>query len=649
AVESETSGLLSPESDALLKLASSVEASAMALSSVVHVDPELTPLLNRLLGSTLVLPDLAACRAAAAALHAESKLAGSAWQLVTRDGLVLDQRGVASAGRDPAAEALASRGRQRAEAEAQLDTARADLATVQSLLGNLDVAQATAQRAAQETALNLASVEAEARAATQQVAEADRRVASRRAELEALRAQSEERMARAESERAGLARIAQETLTAEAERDQAAQAQRRARSAVSLAREQVEGAAAVLLEARSQHATASVQLRAAEDQAQRLRAEAERAAAELGRARAAVADSERSIAAERPSLSADIEELGARREEAVAESDRLRAERGQRLVSQRQAADLLSEARHVLERCRQAREQVSLAAHRSRDELQRFARELADFAADDAILELGDQPRQLRLKLDQWAPSDVAGTADHDPEWLRRRMLQLQREARAIGAVDPQAAQEFKEVSARYTFLAEQSADLERAMTELRGAMRELQDLAAERLKTTFEAVNAAFGESFVTLFGGGSASLALSDPDAPLDSGVEVIARPPGKKLQPLVALSGGERSLTMIALLMALLKVTPAPFCVLDEVDAALDDANVRRFISLLRSFSERTRFLVVTHNRASMEHADRLYGVSMDSSGVSRAVVVELPTANGDDPGTSGRAAAEITTTA
>src|SRR5204863_9854108 len=131
----------------------------------------------------------------------------------------------------------------------------------------------------------------------------------------------------------------------------------------------------------------------------------------------------------------------------------------------------------------------------------------------------------------------------------------------------------------RYAFLQEQSADLQRAMAELRGAMSELEALAAERFRSTFEAVNAAFSECFVALFGGGTASLVLSDPEAPLDGGIEVVARPPGKRTQALVALSGGERSLTMIALLMGLLKVSPAPFCILDEVDAALDDANVRR----------------------------------------------------------------------
>jgi chromosome segregation protein len=146
--------------------------------------------------------------------------------------------------------------------------------------------------------------------------------------------------------------------------------------------------------------------------------------------------------------------------------------------------------------------------------------------------------------------------------------------------------------------------------------------------------VNDAFAEAFSELFGGGAASLSLSDPEHPLDSGVDILAQPPGKRLQSLMGLSGGERSLTVIALLMALLRVAPAPFCVLDEVDAALDDANVRRFIKMVRTYTDRTQFIIVTHNRATMEHADDLYGVTMDASGISKLVAVGLPEQNGRD---------------
>jgi chromosome segregation protein len=174
-------------------------------------------------------------------------------------------------------------------------------------------------------------------------------------------------------------------------------------------------------------------------------------------------------------------------------------------------------------------------------------------------------------------------------------------------------------------------------MDELTLMMREAFDVA-------FARVNLAFGEYFARLFAGGHAELVLSRPDNVLESGVDIVARPPGKRLQPLVSLSGGERAMTMIALIFALLKTNPAPFCVLDEVDAALDESNVRRFTSVLRELGERTQFVVVSHNRATMETAEALYGISMDTHGVSTVVSLKLPTDRADEPAASENTAVE-----
>jgi chromosome segregation protein len=158
--------------------------------------------------------------------------------------------------------------------------------------------------------------------------------------------------------------------------------------------------------------------------------------------------------------------------------------------------------------------------------------------------------------------------------------------------------------------------------------MEELEQFMRGAFDDAFARVNAAFGEYFARLFGGGHAELVLSKPEDVLDTGVDIVARPPGKRLQPLVSLSGGERALTMVALIFGLLKTNPAPFCVLDEVDAALDESNVRRFTTMLQELSERTQFIVVTHNRATMEIAEALYGISMDTSGISTVVSLRLP---------------------
>ena len=161
-----------------------------------------------------------------------------------------------------------------------------------------------------------------------------------------------------------------------------------------------------------------------------------------------------------------------------------------------------------------------------------------------------------------------------------------------------------------------------------------------------FERVNEAFGRTFSTLFGGGTARLVLTDPDDALTTGVEIVAQPPGKRLQNLMSLSGGERALTSTALIFALLTINPLPFCVLDEVDAALDETNARRFAALLSQFSNQTQFIIVTHNRATMEIAGSLYGVSMGDDGATTVLSLRLGEALGHSRnGQDGRGSESI----
>ena len=148
-----------------------------------------------------------------------------------------------------------------------------------------------------------------------------------------------------------------------------------------------------------------------------------------------------------------------------------------------------------------------------------------------------------------------------------------------------------------------------------------------QRFEEAFEAINQGFGETFKQLFGGGGAGIRLVDEDDVLESGIDIIAQPPGKKLQNVLLLSGGEKAMTAIALLFAIFRYRPSPFCLLDEVDAPLDDANVGRFLSMLRELRETTQFIVITHNRKTMEMADQLYGVTMEEPGVSRLVSVSM----------------------
>ena len=214
-----------------------------------------------------------------------------------------------------------------------------------------------------------------------------------------------------------------------------------------------------------------------------------------------------------------------------------------------------------------------------------------------------------------------------NPEASARRIETLRNRLRAIGAVDASAGQEYDETLARHAFLSGQAADLVDASRLLKEAIVELETTMQARFEETFAAVAAAFKRHFTDLFGGGTARLVLTESETGGEPGVEIIAQPPGKRAQSLSLLSGGERALTAVAILFAILEVNPTPVCMLDEVDAALDDANIVRFASTLRSLAERTQFVVITHNRGTMEAADALYGVSMVDRSTSRTVSLKL----------------------
>jgi chromosome segregation protein len=205
----------------------------------------------------------------------------------------------------------------------------------------------------------------------------------------------------------------------------------------------------------------------------------------------------------------------------------------------------------------------------------------------------------------------------------------LHREIEALGAVNLAALEELAAARERKQFLDAQSADLTEAMNTLEGAIRKIDAETREMLSSTFDLVNQHFGRMFPELFGGGNARLVITG-DEILDSGVQVIAQPPGKKNQTIHLLSGGEKALTAIALVFAIFQLNPAPFCLLDEVDAPLDDANTERYAKLVRSMSKETQFLFISHNKIAMEMAEQLIGVTMQEQGVSRIVAVDMESA-------------------
>jgi chromosome segregation protein len=216
-----------------------------------------------------------------------------------------------------------------------------------------------------------------------------------------------------------------------------------------------------------------------------------------------------------------------------------------------------------------------------------------------------------------------------DPDAIEQRLYQLERDRDAIGPVNLRAEEEVQELSTRVTTMKEERADLTAAIAKLREGIDALNAEGRERLLAAFEVINRHFQSLFGALFGGGQAELRLVENDDPLEAGLEIYACPPGKRLSTMSLMSGGEQALTAAALIFGVFLANPAPVCVLDEVDAPLDDANVERFCNMLDEMRNRTgtRFIAITHNAVTMSRMDRLYGVTMPERGVSQLVSVDL----------------------
>jgi chromosome segregation protein len=210
---------------------------------------------------------------------------------------------------------------------------------------------------------------------------------------------------------------------------------------------------------------------------------------------------------------------------------------------------------------------------------------------------------------------------------LEGQLAQHRTHLRRMGPINPEAKQEFDTESERYAFMKTQVEDLRKAEQDLRHVIAELDELTRQEFSKTFDAVDKQFRAMFTRLFGGGSARLALTDPDNLVETGIEIEARLPGRREQGLALLSGGERSLTAVALVFALLKVSPTPVCVMDEVDAMLDEANVGRFRDLLQELSRDTQFIVITHNRNTVQAADVIYGITMGRDSASQVISLRL----------------------
>jgi chromosome segregation protein len=429
-------------------------------------------------------------------------------------------------------------------------------------------------------------------------------VADDAARLAAETREVEERRAkqRAESEAAESARAAAQSDIAEATR------------ALAEARRAAEAESENLSRERAQAAAAAERRRAAAAELRRMESEAAELQTRLGRHEAEQAETRERIAA----LCRSLEELEA--SSPGGEDERASLEReveaaSARLTEARERADSLSlELTELHQRASEARDaRAALEVQRA----ETAAR--LNYVRESCLSELNQSLEEVA--------AEHAPEGGFDLEAARARLEELRARVESFGAVNMMALEELAESEERLTFLTAQRKDITDGISSTEEALREIKRRSRERFRHAFEEVNRNFGQFFLELFGGGRGEMSLIDAEDILESGIDIVAQPPGKRLQNVLLLSGGEKAMAALALVLAIFKYRPSPFCLLDEVDAPLDEANVGRFAAKVVEMSAETQFLVITHNKRTMEAARALYGVTMEEAGVSRLVSVRF----------------------
>ncbi|MEX3557322.1 MAG: chromosome segregation protein SMC [Burkholderia sp.] len=582
-------------------------AGMRAVLSLVHIDDAgLRAVLNDWLGSVFVADELAQALAARAQLRAGGAYVVKAGHLVTRSGVQLyaaDSEQAGMLARQQEIENLGCQGRAQAllADEAKTASIRAEMAhtqATQALGGVLAEAERAQQRvhALQLEVLKLAQAHERYTQRSTQIREELEEIGAQIEERSGLRAESEANFERYDGELAELqARFEDNQLAFEALDEELSHARQQARNlerAANDARFTARNSANRIDELKR-----SIQV--AHDQIERVAASLEDARAELETINEQTVHTGLQDALE--IRSAKEQALGAARLELDDLTAKLRA-----LDELRLAAELTRQP------LRDRITELQLKEQAARLSVEQFSEQLAAAGVDEAAL-LPKLTPELR------------------PSYLQGEVTRINKAIAALGPVNMAALEELAAASERKIFLDAQSADLLAAITTLEDAIHKIDQETRTLLQGTFDQVNHHFSDLFPKLFGGGQAKLSMTG-DEILDAGVQVMAQPPGKKNATIHLLSGGEKALTATALVFAMFQLNPAPFCLLDEVDAPLDDANTERFANLVRAMSSKTQFLFISHNKIAMEMAQQLIGVTMQEQGVSRIVAVDMETAAG-----------------
>jgi chromosome segregation protein len=616
-----------------LEVGQDVQHTLIAAASIIEAEEAVRPLLAALLGSTRIAPDLAAATAA----YRESN---GAFDFVTLTGELLTRHGVFTGGSangngKGSASILARKNQidvlknELAALQTQVEEASRRKGGVQSEQTELQAGLQQAQTELRQTEVTIATRQGELRALEQSQRTLNQKIETVVYEIQSLAEQDRE----GNQKREEMSQRLSELETREkAATDRVAELS----TGLDGLREQREAANAVLTEAKVAFAAeeqmlASLQrqqgpleqrIRELGHQAEQRRKEAEDCLGRKAHSEAEIADARTQI--ER--LQHDREQVSAQTALLVGQRDERQgviSEREEKLRAERESLNQVQQRRSQLE---VELAQKDMAVQNLRQRIQeKYQLNLDDIRSECITITYADEgpARVQTVSPEELAQAGVA------TDWnaVAEQVAALQKRIEEMGPVNVVAIEEYEEAEERHNFLTTQNDDLTNAKTELMEVLNRINTQTREMFVTTFNQIRENFQVLFTEIFGGGKADLHLADDGDVLESGIDIVARPPGKQLQGISLLSGGEQTMTAVALLFAIYQVKPSPFCVLDELDAPLDESNINRFVRVLQRFLEQSQFIIITHNKRTIGMADVLYGVTMQEQGVSRIVSVKF----------------------
>ena len=592
-------------------------------AELVDFDPQVDAVVQQLLGRVWVAEDLPAARRALDAIRS-----GPRPTVVTVEGEIVRPGGAVTGGsdRNRRDDSILARERELRELPGQLEQAQRESQAAGRRCGQMATQIEETQLQVTELQQRLADLSRDERR-RQQVLE-ERRLQLDRAEQSV---QYQRNRARTIDAELGETAVSQQQLDGrllDLQQDQQDAEQTLAAREADVARAGDGDLLRQLADVRAAEAEAQGHLRSQrtlhENQRRLLQSVADQIRAKEERIQSLTAEAEQ-LGARVAALSAREAELGKRIAGLTVEIEPAEAQLHELEQAQTNAEQQERHLQHLLRQDETAWNNAQLQRQRTEDAIQQLHNEIEQDLGLVMVEESEEMAYQPPLPLETFV--EQLPVILELPEGMDAEVKEMRMRLGRVSNVNPEAPREYAEAAERYEHLVTQSEDLEAAAADLRKVVRELDELMEVELTKTFQAVAEQFEHFFKLLFNGGTAKLVLTEPDDITNTGVEIIARPPGKRPQSLALLSGGERTLSACALIFAILRVSPTPFCVLDEVDAALDEANVDRFRLTLEDLSDGTQFIIVTHNRRTLEGANTIYGVTMGNDGVSKTLSLRL----------------------